>query len=886
MTIYDLKILSMRNPLGIDRQPYFSWKMKSETPDTMQSGYRIIVKEKDGDIVMDTGFIESQENTFIPYEGKRLKSSMTYEVTVEIKDDHGKTAQTDALFETALLQRSDWKAEWAISPLKTKRRKTGFGKQNPATLFRKGFELKGKPVKARVYATCHGSYELEVNGKRPDERYFAPEHTVYKKYLCYQTYDVTDLLNEGKNVLGMQVADGWYFCPLAKPDMVTDGRHAILFQLEATYDDGSKELIMSDTSVKASYGPVLSADLYAGEYYDANQEIEGWSEASYDDGSWKFCRKKDYGKDNLVAQLGEPVEAMKILKAVNITKSPKGETIIDFGQNMAGVVRVKVDLPAGKSVSLEHCEVLDRQGNYFNNIMAAGGVGKGVDQKDVYISNGRSAVFEPHFTYHGFRYVKVEGVDDVKAEDFEAIVLSTRKEDNGTFETSDPDIDRLYQNIRWSQTSNMLSIPTDCPQREKAGWTGDMQVYSGTAMLNEDCTAFFTRWLENMTCDQGDDGVIPMVVPCNGNYPMMARFINLSVGEKGKATSSGWGDAAVTVPWSMYEVTGNIRILEQQYETMKKWCEFIIRTAALKKPKKSTLPADIENYLWDTGYHYGEWLIPSQNRNGIDMKNLKNIMAESSCYTAPIFGYYSISTMAMIAKILNRKEDEDRYEEIASKMKDAIQKGVIRTDGTMPSQLMGAYVMPISFDLVPDGFKDTFAKKLMEIIDANGGVMDTGFLGTPYLLDALVKIGRADIAEKMLWQKKAPSWLSEVEAGATTIWENCFGYDEQGNPNSLSFNHYAFGCVAEWIFANLAGIKPLEAGYRTFEVSPLPAEKLDYCHRRFRSMQGDIEVDWKKKDGIFYLDVTVPCNSKAHIVLPDGKAYDVGSGRYSYSCSL
>ena len=404
------------------------------------------------------------------------------------------------------------------------------------------------------------------------------------------------------------------------------------------------------------------------------------------------------------------------LPVKEVLHSPKGETILDFGQNLSGRVRMHVDAPKGTVITLEHCEVLDAEGNYFNNILGAGGVGKGCDQMDRYVSAGTPVVYEPHFTFHGFRYVKVSGLAQVNPEDFTAVALTSKKENAGTFSCSDERLNRLYENTRWSQRSNMMSIPTDCPQREKAGWTGDMLVYAKTAMLNEDCTTLFTRWLDNMSCDQDKYGIVPMVVPCDGSYPATGKMINLMSGCKGKATSSGWGDAAVAVPYAMYRVTGNTVILERQYDCMKKWCDYVITQARTRKPKHTQLPDEIENYLWDTGYHYGEWLIPSQNRNGMDMKNLQKIMAASSCYTAPIFGWYSVATFAKIASILGKTSDAEQYQQTADKMKTAFQKGVIREDGTMPSELMGAYVLPIYFDLVPREHQQTFADHLVKLI--------------------------------------------------------------------------------------------------------------------------------------------------------------------------
>ncbi|MCR5716086.1 MAG: glycoside hydrolase family 78 protein [Lachnospiraceae bacterium] len=886
LKLYDLQVIHERNPLGIDEIPYVSWKLDSDWQNTMQQTYQIDVTDERGTYCWSSGQKADGRNCFHTFEGLRLQPKTRYDVRISVTDSHGESASESTWFETGFLGKR-WEADWSCSPFRSTKRKPGFGKQQPAVIFRQKCKLKEKPVKARLYATAHGVYEAMINQQKVDDRSFAPEHTVYAKLLCYQTYDVTDAVRAGENTLDIHVGDGWYLCAATRPQMKkNDHRHAVLFQLEVEYADGSRERMVSGEHTLVAEGPIRSADLFGGELYD------GRIEADQDAWSWKPCKVGNYGYANLQGQVGAPVKPKCSLAPVAILQSPKGEQIVDFGQNMAGRVRIKIDVPAGGEIILEHCEVLDKEGNFFNNIMSAGGVGKGCDQKDVYISSGKPVVYEPHFTYHGFRFVKVTGMK-VTSESIRAIALSTEKEELGTFECSDASLNRLYSNICWSQRSNMLSIPTDCPQREKAGWTGDMLVYSKTAMLNEDCTSFFDRWLKNMTCDQDEYGIIPMVTPNVGSYPIIGKFSHLSNGVKGQGTSSGWGDAAVIVPYSMYEVTGDTEVLRIQYETMKRWVDYIITRCKEGTPKGCTRDKEVEQYLWDTGYHYGEWLVPSQNKNGIDMKNLKQIMASSSCYTAPIFGWYSVSTFGKIAAILAETsgegtytEDARLYADQAEKMKNAFCKGVITEDGMMPSDLMGAYVLPIYFDLVPEQLKERFAQKLVASIEAHDNTMDTGFLGTPYLMDSLVKIGRKDLALKLLWQRKSPSWLCEVDQGGTTIWENCFGYDEQGNPSSLSFNHYAFGCVADWIYRNVAGLDTDTPGYRHLVIHPEPDQYLTCCKRTFMTEQGLSSVHWTLEDQNWNLEVEIPCNATADIILPNGEVHKVGSGKYHFACVI
>lgn len=899
LKIYDVKILHLTEPMGIDDMPYFSWKLSSDNNEVMQTSYAIkITEESDFDkVVWDTGKIFSDRNTFIEYTGKVLKPKTSYRVSVKVTDNQEEEACAETFFETGFLD-SGWSGKWIRTMRRPKKRKKGFGRQVPAVWFRKSINLVGEPVRARLYATAHGIYEAYVNCERPDQRIFAPEHTVYDKYLCYQTYDVTSLLKKGENTVAFYVGDGWYHCPNTKPQLKKyDGCYAVLFQLEVTYQDGKQVVFSSDQNVLTAEGAVLSSDIFAGELFDGCRDFWG------NDNVWVPVKIVDYGYTNLHGQMGTPVMATEEIAPVSITVNSAGEQIVDFGRNIAGRVRVKIDLEKGKELVLEHGEVLSKDGLFSNNVVASAGVGGGVDQKDIFISGGIPTVYEPHFTYHGFRFVKITGMK-VKEEDIRALVLTTIKENLGTFRSSDDRLNQLYYNIRTSQSANMFSIPTDCPQREKAGWTGDMLVYGKTAMLNEDCTAFFSRWLQNMTCDQDKYGIIPMVTPNVGPYPMTGKIIALTSGTKGSGTSSGWGDAAVIVPYSMYQVTGDTRILRQQYETMKKWVNYIITRCKNGTPKKCTRDREIEQYLWDTGYHYGEWLIPSQSKNGLDMKNLKTIMSMSSCYTAPIFGWWSVDTFGKIASILDEEnainaisdrvdhneqvyqKDAVYYREVAEKMKAAFVKGIIGKDGSMPFDLMGAYVLPIYFDLVPDEFKKTFADNLVKNVEEHGYTMDTGFLATPFLLDSLVKIGRSDIAKKLLWQSNSPSWLYEVDMGATSIWENCFGYDADGNPNDLSFNHYAFGCVADWIFRNTAGLDADTPGFKHLVIRPMLDDNLLFCERTYITEQGEAAVNWKRDGATFQLEVKVPCNSLATVVLPDGQTFEVGSGKYHWQCLL
>ncbi len=901
MELKRLRTLHMENPMGIDVNPYFSWMLESKRQNVIQKAYRLYVKDLQGDFVWDSGWIESDENTFIPYEGEKLKSREKYHWTVEVRDNYGETADSTAYFETAFLDRNEWKAVWAESVLPVTERKDGFGNQPPATMFRRSFSTKaeGKVASARLYATAHGVYHLYLNGQRVDGREFAPGYSSYDRQLSYQTYDITEALRGGENVLGMYVGDGWYFSPetAIHKEETAAGHHAVLFEMRIQYEDGTEETVTSDEHVKTAYGPVLFSDIFAGEKYDAREEAQGWDVPGYDDSEWEAAKACFYPMENLAAEPGDRIIAVKEIPPKSVFTAPNGDCIVDFGQNMAGRVRLHAALPVGNKVTLEHFEVLDKEGNYFNTILATNGVGAGVDQKVEYISSGREMTYEPFFTFLGFRYVRVRFYDEngqeqkgtefpgINSGDFMAIALSTEKENLGDFACSDSRLNQLYSNIRWSQYSNMISIPTDCPQREKAGWTGDAGIYAKTALLNEDVTAFFSRWLKSVAADQQGNGVVPMVVPFNETYRNMSEMMGQMSNSKGPITSAGWGDAAVKVPWSMYKVTGNREVLKEQYGTMKKWCDYIIRTA--EECGRPELPREKEKYLWDTGFHYGEWVIPSTSSKGFEDHEATGMaMALTARYTAPVYGYYSVSTFAEIAKLLCREEDYQYYSGVALKMKDAIQSCLIGSNGEPPAEYMGAYVLLLYFDLVPQQFKKQYEEHLVEMIQQNGGCLDTGFLATPYLLDVLDVMRHTDLAYDLLFQTKSPSWLYEVEHGATTIWETWNAVSEQGEPQHVSMNHYSFGCVAEWIFKSIGGIRMDQPGFKHIRIEPKMDERIQWAKREYLTEQGTVSCKWERNGQEIDIQISIPCNSTATVVLPDGSKREVGSGRYAYNCKF
>lgn len=839
MKLTHLRVDHRENPMGLDQKPYFSWHIESMQPNTVQTAYQITVYVGE-ECIWDSGVVQSCVQSFVPYEGE-LPSCTAFIWSVTAWDNHGETATESSVFETGLFP-EDWQAVWieatsdlAVTVLPP------FWSGRPAVWFEKGFFVAGKVKRARLYASAHGVYHAWLNGCRPDDREFAPEHTVYDAVLYYQTYPVESLLQQGENVLRLHVADGWYHCPQTRQEIRNyNDSHAVIFQLEIDYADGHRQIIGSDGTEKCFAGKICYSDLFLGEKENA----------AADNGKPCPVRCAQYPNQALIAQPMDPVRPVMLLPAVAAYQSPKEEWIVDFGQIICGRARVSLRVPAGTEVTLEYFEVTDLAGNYRNTMFAP--------QKDIYVSDGTPCEYEAKFTFHGFRYVRISGLEQVNAEDFVAVVLSSEKENLGSYACSDHRLTRLYENIRWSQRNNTLSVPTDCPTREKAGFTGDIQIYAKTALRNENMTPFLTGWLQNLQHAQADNGAVPIVVPETAPYIRLMQKNAQDFGDSYPVGVAGWSDAAVLVPYEMYMATGNHLILEKQYDSMRRWCDYVIRTA--------------KDGLWSTGFHFGEWLIPSKPHNLTHREACEN----SAFYTAPIFGWLSLQRMREIAEIL-QKQDAAYYRKIADHMKQKLQERLI-VGGAMQTDNMGAYVLMIALDLVPNDLMEPFGKKLVRLLDQNNGCLDTGFLATPYLLDAFTRIGRKDLAVSLLMQNRCPSWLYPVEQGATAIWESWDAILPVEEPHTTSYDHYAFGCVDSWIFENVAGIQPLEPGFKRIRIAPEPEQlPIQWCDRTFKSIYGQLRIHWDQD----VLAVTIPCGMTAEVIWKS-KNYRIGSGSYEF----
>lgn len=855
--LYDLRCEYKKNPIGLDvRQPRFSWKLKSEARGAMQTAYQVQVSRDPSfaeRLAWDSGRVESDRSVHVAYEGEALSPRTRYWYRVRAWNESGVESgwSEPAYWETGLMGPEGWKAEWITAKLET----SGSEGEDPSPYLRTSFQLRGKPVSARIYATAHGLYRLYVNGAAADDTRLAPGWTSYGKRLQYQTYEVTALLTEGENALGVILGNGWYTGYLAWNDRrkIYGDERALLLQLHVTYPDGSEDVLVtgSDGTWKASQGPVRMSEIYHGETYDARLERDGWASAGFDDSTWIPVETRPFPKDVLVAQENEPMRIVQELQPVKTLVTPKGELVLDMGQNMVGWMRFTVNAPAGTVVRLQHAEVLDREGNFYTeNLRLA-------RQTIAYVcKGGGDETYEPHFTFQGFRYVKVEGISEAEvAGRFIGCVVHSDLEQAGRFESSDPLLNQLYSNIVWGQQGNFVDVPTDCPQRdERLGWTGDAQVFIRTSTYQMNVAPFFTKWLRDLAADQLPNGGVPYVIPA---IPPEAW------GDPNNSHSSAaWGDAAVICPWTMYEAYADKRLLEEQYPSMKAWVAYI------------RSQGDNE-YLWNTGFHYGDWLALDGKEGSYFGQTPRDLIATA-------FYAYSTQLVARAAEVLGYAEEAAAYRELHQKVVENFRKEFVSPNGRVIAPTQTAYVLALMFDLLEEPHRERAAAILASLIEENGCKLTTGFVGTPYLCPVLSRFGYTDLAYKLVMQKEYPSWLYSVIQGATTIWEHWDGIKPDGtfwSEAMNSFNHYAYGSIGEWLFRVSAGIDTVEGhpGYKRFRIAPQPGEPLTRVRAEYESMYGTIRSAWEKsEDGSrVVIEVTVPPNTEAEIVLPGARVGEI-----------
>ena len=888
LTVTGLRVEYLTNPLGIDVvQPRLSWRIASARRNTMQAAYQIQVAGSEtslagrANLLWDSGKVISDTSVFVEYRGPAAVSRTRYYWRVRVWDTNGSASpwSAAAFWETGLLQPADWTAQW-IGPPPT----AADSLPSPSPLLRRAFRVPEPVRSARLYVTSLGLYEVYLNGQRVGNELFTPGWTSYRRRLQYQTYDVTQLVRPGANVVGAMLGDGWYRGQLGffGQRNLYGRRLGLRAQLEIRYESGRAERIVSDTGWKTTTGPVLTSDIYGGETYDARRELSGWASAPFDDHGWVPIALVDPPPAALVASLSPPVRRVRELRPVSIRRAPSGEMLFDLGQNFTGWARLNVSGSPGTTVTLRFGEVLDRAGNlYTANLRAAA-------QTDRYTLSGKSReVYEPHFTFHGFRYVAVQGLPaPADSTTITGIAVSSDLAQTGSFVTSDSLLNQLQRNIVWGQRSNFLDVPTDCPQRdERLGWTGDAQVFARTAAFNMDVNGFFAKWLGDVAADQDASGSVPWVIP----NPLGGDSVRF-------AGTAGWSDVAVIIPWTMYLTYGDRRLLERQYPSMRAWVDYARRRAG-------------PDLIWRPGWQFGDWLaLHSDDPSYPGATTGTDLIATA-------FLAHSTDLVARTASVLGRTEEASTYRARFQTIRDAFRREFVSSTGRVGENTQTAYALAIAFDLLPDSLVSTAAERLARDVVSRGHHLTTGFLGTPYLLHVLNATGHLGDAFALLTQRTYPSWLYPITRGATTMWERWDGIRPDSSfedPGMNSFNHYAFGAVGDWMYQNIGGIDvdPAAPGYRHSRIAPRPGAGLTSASASLETAYGTLQSAWRLDGERFTLDVTVPANTTAAVTLWNARldqvreggagltardgiraarqrrpdvVVDVGSGRYSFA---
>ncbi|MBM7655534.1 alpha-L-rhamnosidase [Neobacillus cucumis] len=830
MKIKQLKTNRITNPLGFDlgipRLSFVTYDTNAKKQTAAQ--IQVALDQEFTDIIFDSG-VNARIDSLAFKPTINLKPRTRYYWRVTVWADNGEEATSEtAWFETAKLAEA-WAAKWITPDL---------DKETHPVLTRE-FDLSKEVVSARAYVCGLGLYEMEINGEKAGDEYLTPNFNAYDKWLQYQTYDITDLVRMGQNSVEVSLGNGLYkgrFGFEGGETEIYGNQFSLVCEIVIQHADGNTTIINTDDSWKARKSPILFSGIYDGEIYHA----EATDATSYN------VKEIDLGHDRLKARLSLPVVVKEELKPIDVIKTPAGETVLDMGQNMVGWVQFKTNAPKGSEIVLQYAELLQEGNFYQDNLRTA-------KAEFRYISNGEESVVRPHFTFYGFRYVKVTGWSgELNKDDFTGCVLYSDMETTGIIETSNPLVNRLFLNALWGQKGNFLDVPTDCPQRdERMGWTGDAQVFSGTAAFNMDTYAFFSKYGYDLAKEQsGLNGMVPMVVP-------MATV-------KGGG-SSAWGEAATVIPWNVYLHYGDKAILEQQFESMKGWVDFIRRADEESSSKR----------LWTTGFHFGDWLALDGDDPNSPMGGTETAFISSAYYC------YSSMLVAKAAKVLGKMEIAQEYEELSNAVRSATQAEYITPTGRLALNNQTALVVALFMDLVPDEHRNRLANDLRERLKKDKNHLKTGFVGTPYLCRVLSENGANDLAYTLLLNKDYPSWLYAVTMGATTIWERWNSVLPDGKISGTdmnSLNHYAYGSIVEWMYRNVAGINPVEEqpGFRHVRLAPQPDYRLKYAKAKLDSAAGLYESQWElTEDGQLTFKFVIPFNATATVELPDAALENV-----------
>ena len=862
INVTDLRCEYLYDPLGIDQvNPRLSWRTESELRGDQQASYRVLVAsshvklDKNIGDLWDTGKLKSDQSNQLVYAGKPLVSGMQcfWKVMVWSALGQGKgdttgrssTWSQSAMWSMGLLQESDWRAGWigydtlpeaeeiVAMPVPGSKGKNKFKRYLPAPCLRKDFHLpQSNAVKrASLYVTAQGHVEMHINGRRVGNEYFTPGWTDYHKRIYYRTYDVTAMLKKGPNAIGAILGDGWFRGNISIKGQNQYGKQLrLMSQLQIDYVNGSTQIIASDPTWKAAFGPIILSDMFEGETYDARREVNGWDSPGFDDKEWAGVVTGSSLKPLIQAYPGVPVRVTKELPTLKVTEPKPGIYVFDLGQNFSGWARLKINGKAGNKIHMQFAEMLNDDGTvYTANLRSARAA-------DNYIlKGGGEEIWEPHFTFHGFRYVELTGLTDKPdPETITGIVIHSDAPLSSSFECSNPILNQLYSNILWGQRSNYLEVPTDCPQRdERLGWTGDTQVFIRSGCYNQDVASFFTKWIIDLMDTQNGAGAFGQQAPVFHGHG-----------------SPAWADAGIICPWTIYKVYGDTRIIERHYDAMARFIE-----ACRKKG------------LGGPGGGFGDWL-------AVGSKTPKDLIS------AAYFGY-STSLMAEMAGAIGKTGDALKYRKLFDEICADFQKNFVDADGTIKGDSQTSYCLALHFKLLSDKQRQQAAGHLVERIKAKNYHLSVGFIGVPILLPTLTEIGRSDLAYRLIQNTSYPSWGYSIEQGATTIWERWNSYTKKdgfGSASMNSFNHYAYGACCEWMFRSMLGIESDGIGFKTIEMQPEIGNGISWVKGHYDSIYGRISSDWRLEDDKFSWSVTIPFNTSATLYIPSEKLEYISEG--------
>jgi len=842
MKISHLKTNRIVNPLGFALgKPSFSW-IVDETADKKQAAAQVCVAADPAftNILFDSGKLHGNAIDSLAYSPElALQPRTRYYWKVKVWGETEVAESDMAWFETAKMD-EPWHGQW-ITP-------DFVNVESHPTLFQ-SFFLPAEVLQARVYICGLGLYHLEMNGQKVGEEYLAPHCNAYDQWLQYQTYDITDNLKTGENLVSVMLGNGWYKGRYGIQEDLTNlktyGEQFVLIsEIRVTFKSGEELVFSSNGTWSARHAPVLSGNIYDGEVFDARLNYQ---RALPD--TVMGVKPVEIDMNKLQARRSLPVVIQDERKPVAIIHTPLGESVLDMGQNMVGWVRFKTSAPTGTKIHLQFGEVLQGGNFYRDNLRTA-------KAEYIYIADGNEAVAQPYFTFFGFRYVKVTGwVGDLNPDDFTGCVVYSQLDTIGEIETSNEKVNQLFRNALWGQKGNFLDIPTDCPQRdERLGWTGDTQVFSGTACFNMDSSAFFSKFGYDLAKEQAKfGGMVPYVIP----------VANMKGGG-----SSAWGDVATILPWNVYEFYGDKSILEQQFESMCAWVDFI----------KAADDATGGKRLWTSGFHFGDWLSLDGSDPNSPMGGTPEDFISSAYY------FYSANLTARAATVLGKIEQAARYSELAAEIKATIQKEYFTPTGRLAIGTQTGFVLAQFMDLVPAEFQKRVIDDLVYRLRKDKLHLRTGFVGTPYICRVLSNHGANELAYHLLLNEDFPSWLYAVNLGATTIWERWNSLNPDGSTSSTgmnSLNHYAYGSIVEWMYRDMCGLNPsagddVTTGFRRALIAPKPDKALEWVKACYQSAAGIFESGWRiGEKGSLTFEFAFPFNTEAQVVLPDANRGEI-----------